>query len=192
MPIPLARRGTTTACAAVQSTAALFRRKAISPYCCPDIMFGGNWRVGLTSGLVDLDARGRSPHVRSRSQPTVRPRSRGSLPRLPIYWTALSTIFSLGVAGAWKMPPREEAARGRQSHELRKAPSLVADRAKEIDLQTNDHSAPGHRRRAHEVRLTAARRSPVENFRCLAAEDHQLLRVQPKCIPAPHQRCCRS
>ena len=48
-------------------------------------------------------------------------------------------------------------------------------------------------RRAHEVRLTAARRSPVENFRCLAAEGYQLLRVQPKCqcIPAPHQRCCR-
>jgi len=33
-------------------------------------------------------------------------------------------------------------------------------------------------RRAHEVRLTAARRSPVENFRCLAAEGYQLLRVQ--------------
>src|SRR5262249_1153357 len=30
-----------------------------------------------------LDARGRSPHVRSSSQPIVRPRSRGSLPRLP-------------------------------------------------------------------------------------------------------------
>jgi hypothetical protein len=30
-----------------------------------------------------LDARGRSPNVRSSSQPTVRPRSRGSLPRLP-------------------------------------------------------------------------------------------------------------
>jgi hypothetical protein len=30
-----------------------------------------------------LDARGRSPIVRSSSQPTVRPRSRGSLPRLP-------------------------------------------------------------------------------------------------------------
>jgi MFS superfamily sulfate permease-like transporter len=31
------------------------------------------------------------------------------------------------------------------------------------------------------------------NFRCLAAEGYQLLRVQPKCqcIPAPHQRCCR-
>jgi hypothetical protein len=42
-------------------------------------------------------------------------------------------------------------------------------------------------RRAHEVRLTAGRRSPVENFRCLAAEGYQLLRVQPKCqcIPAP-------
>jgi hypothetical protein len=30
-----------------------------------------------------LDARGRSPNVRSSSQPIVRPRSRGSLPRLP-------------------------------------------------------------------------------------------------------------
>src|SRR5262245_45949384 len=60
----------------------------------------------------------------------------------------LSTVFPLGVAGAWKMPPREEAARGRQSHELRKAPSLVADRPKEIDLQTCDHAAPGDRRRA--------------------------------------------
>jgi hypothetical protein len=42
-------------------------------------------------------------------------------------------------------------------------------------------AAPGDRRRAHEVRITAARRSPVENFRCLAAEGYQLLRVQPKC-----------
>ena len=65
-----------------------FSRKAISPHCCPDsIMCAENRRVGLTSGLVDLDARGRSPNVRSSSQPTVRPRSRGSLPRLPNYWT---------------------------------------------------------------------------------------------------------
>jgi putative tryptophan/tyrosine transport system substrate-binding protein len=42
------------------------------------------------------------------------------------------------------------------------------------------------------VRLTAARRSPVENFRCLAAEGYQLLRVQLKCqcILRRHQRCC--
>jgi hypothetical protein len=40
--------------------------------------------VGLTLGLVRiLDARGRSPHVRSSRPPTVRPRGRGSLPRLP-------------------------------------------------------------------------------------------------------------
>jgi len=34
--------------------------------------------------LTILDARGRPPNVRSSSQPIVRPRSRGSLPRLPL------------------------------------------------------------------------------------------------------------
>src|SRR6266699_5283125 len=63
----------------------------------------------------------------------------------------------------------------------------LADRAKEVDLQTSDHAAPGDRRRAHEVRLTAGRR---ENFRCLAAEGYQLRRVQPKWqgIVRLHQR----
>jgi hypothetical protein len=87
LPIPLARRGTATSCAAVQSTAPLLVARLSPRTAVPMVLFGGNRRVGLTSGLVDLDARGRSPHVRSRRQPTVRPRSRGSLPRLPIYWT---------------------------------------------------------------------------------------------------------
>jgi hypothetical protein len=87
LPIPLARRAAATACAAVQSTAPLLVARLSPRAAVPMVLFGGNRRVGLTSGLVDLDARGRSPHVRSRRQPTVRPRSRGSLPRLPIYWT---------------------------------------------------------------------------------------------------------
>src|SRR5438128_2124218 len=76
-------------------------------------------------------------------------------------------------------PTRGGRAAPAERHELRKAPSneMVADRAKEIDLQASDHAAPGDRRRAHEVRLTAARRSPVENFRCLAAEGYQPLRM---------------
>src|SRR5260221_9926209 len=40
--------------------------------------------VGLTLGrFAILDARGRSPDVRSSRPPIVRPRGRGSLPRLP-------------------------------------------------------------------------------------------------------------
>jgi len=76
----------------------------------------------------------------------------------------------MGAARGGRAAPAER-------HELWKAPSneIVADRANEIDLQASDHAAPGDRRRAHEVRLTAALRSPVENFRCLAAEGYQLL-----------------
>src|SRR5262249_4610184 len=79
LPIALARRPA----AAAQSTAPLLVARLSPRTAVPMVFFGGNRRVGLTSGLVDLDARGRSPHVRSRRQPTVRPRSRGSLPRLP-------------------------------------------------------------------------------------------------------------
>jgi hypothetical protein len=100
--------------------------------------------------------------------------------RLPRFHWAATAPRSKGLA-AMEDAAAREAARGRQGHELRKAPSLVADRAKEIDLRASDHAAPGDRRPAHQMRLTAARHSPVENFRWLAAEGHQLLRVQLKC-----------
>ena len=42
-------------------------------------------RFGLTLGLGRSWLRGVAPHMRASSQPIVRPRSRGSLPRLPSY-----------------------------------------------------------------------------------------------------------
>jgi hypothetical protein len=115
LPIPLARRAAATACAAVQSTAPLLVARLSPRAAVPMVLFGGNRRVGLTSGLVDLDARGRSPHVRSRRQPTVKTEEPGVAPPASYLLDGprllqherrlLSTIFSLGVAGRHRINP---------------------------------------------------------------------------------------
>src|SRR4029077_3595013 len=85
------------------------------------------------SPLLDRGAGGRSPGF------LFIGRTETATARAP------SALHHLLLGRCWRMEDAaaREAARGRQRHELRKAPSLVADRAKEIDLQTSDHAAPG-------------------------------------------------
>src|SRR5216684_5802209 len=83
-----ARKDALTSCfsvdspASVATTASDRRSDGISAPCKGDMFFAQ--LVGPTLGRVaTLDARGRSPHVRSGRPPIVGPRGRGSLPRLP-------------------------------------------------------------------------------------------------------------
>ncbi len=62
--------------------------------------------VGPTLGRVAiLDARGRSPHVRSGRPPIVGPRGRGSLPRLPAAGEADTGAFLGQARSPFKCPP---------------------------------------------------------------------------------------
>jgi hypothetical protein len=103
-----ARKTALTSCFSVDSpvsvatTASDRRSDGISTPCKGDMFFAQ--LVGPTLGRVaTLDARGRSPHVRSGRPPIVGPRARGSLPRLCIFF------HSFGIFTARDLRAKDEA-----------------------------------------------------------------------------------